>query len=64
MWGPAYMDAYWYATVEGRPLSEFVRLPDGPKPPSGRNCPQLRTQTARTARLSRKAALYLLYRAR
>ena len=34
-WGPAYMDAYWYATVEGRPLSEFVRLPDGAKPPSG-----------------------------
>jgi hypothetical protein len=34
-WGPAYMDAYWYATVEGRPLTEFVRLPDGTKPPSG-----------------------------
>jgi hypothetical protein len=34
-WGPAYMDAYWYATVEGRPLSQFVRLPDGMKPPSG-----------------------------
>jgi 4-amino-4-deoxy-L-arabinose transferase-like glycosyltransferase len=32
-WGPAYMDAYWYATVEGRPLSEFVRLPEGAKPP-------------------------------
>jgi len=35
MWGPAYMDAYWYATVERRPLSEFVRLPDGTKPPLG-----------------------------
>jgi hypothetical protein len=34
-WGPAYMDAYWYATVEGRPLSQFVRLPDGAKPPPG-----------------------------
>jgi hypothetical protein len=34
-WGPAYMDAYWYATVEGRPLSQFIRLPDGAKPPSG-----------------------------
>src|SRR6266540_5205949 len=34
-WGPAYMDAYWYATVEGRPLSQFVRLSDGAKPPSG-----------------------------
>jgi hypothetical protein len=35
MWGPAYMDAYWYATVERRPLSQFVRLPDGAKPPAG-----------------------------
>jgi hypothetical protein len=34
-WGPAYMDAYWYAIVEGRPLSQFVRLPDGAKPPPG-----------------------------
>ena len=34
-WGPAYMDAYWYATVEGRPLSEFVRLSDKAKPPAG-----------------------------
>ena len=35
LWGPAYMDAYWYATVEGRPLSQFVRLLDGAKPPPG-----------------------------
>ena len=34
-WGPTYMDAYWYATVEGRSLSQFVRLPEGVKPPSG-----------------------------
>jgi hypothetical protein len=34
-WGPAYMDAYWYATVEGRPLSQFVRLRNGAKPPPG-----------------------------
>jgi 4-amino-4-deoxy-L-arabinose transferase-like glycosyltransferase len=34
-WGPAYMDGYWYATVEGRSTSEFVRLPEGAKPPSG-----------------------------
>ena len=34
-WGPAYMDAYWYATVEGTPISQFVRLPDGTKPPPG-----------------------------
>ena len=34
-WGPAYVDAFWYATVEGRPLSEFVRLAPGAKPPPG-----------------------------
>src|SRR5262249_4100648 len=34
-WGPAYMHAYWYATAEGRPLSQFVRLADGAKPPPG-----------------------------
>jgi hypothetical protein len=34
-WGPSYIDAYWYATVEGRPLSQFVRLADGAKPPPG-----------------------------
>src|SRR5439155_10902960 len=34
-WGPAYMHAYWYATVERRPISEFVRIPDGTQPPPG-----------------------------
>jgi len=33
-WGPTYINAYWYATVEGRPLSQFVRVPDKTKPPS------------------------------
>jgi hypothetical protein len=63
MWGPAYMDAYWYATVEGRPISEFVRLPNGARPPSGaivlssnsdcRNCQPIK-----------KSGCYLLYRAK
>jgi hypothetical protein len=62
-WGPAYMDAYWYATVEGRPTSEFVRLSEGSRPPSGaivlssnsdcRNCQPLK-----------KSGCYLLYKAR
>ena len=62
-WGPAYMDAYWYATVEGRPISEFVRLPDGSRPPSGaivlssnsdcRNCQPIK-----------KSGCYLLYKAK
>lgn len=34
-WGPAYIHALWYATVEKRPTSEFVVLAPGKKPPSG-----------------------------
>jgi hypothetical protein len=34
-WGPAYMHAMWYATIEGRPKSEFVHLPDRGKAPRG-----------------------------
>ena len=34
-WGPAYIHALWYATVEKRPTSEFVRLAPGAKPPAG-----------------------------
>jgi hypothetical protein len=35
MWGPAYIHAMWYATVEKRPTSQFVHLVAGAKPPSG-----------------------------
>jgi hypothetical protein len=34
-WGPAYMHALWYSTIEGKPRSEFVHLPDRGKPPRG-----------------------------
>ena len=34
-WGPDYVNALWYATVERRPTSEFVHLDWGAKPPSG-----------------------------
>jgi len=34
-WGPAYIHALWYATLEKRPTSEFVHLAPGAKPPSG-----------------------------
>jgi hypothetical protein len=34
-WGPAYIHALWYATVEKRPTSQFVHLADGAKPPAG-----------------------------
>jgi hypothetical protein len=34
-WGPAYIHALWYATLEKRPTSEFVHLAAGVKPPAG-----------------------------
>lgn len=32
-WGPAYVHAYWYATVRGVPLSNFVHLEEGSAAP-------------------------------
>jgi hypothetical protein len=34
-WGPAYIHALWYATVERRPTSQFVNLKPGTRPPPG-----------------------------
>lgn len=34
-WGPGYVHALWYATVEGRPTSEFKHLGPGEKAPPG-----------------------------
>jgi len=34
-WGPGYIHALWYATLEKRPTSEFTYLPSGSKAPSG-----------------------------
>ena len=36
MWGPAYIHAFWYATMEKRPTSEFVHLTAGAKAPPGK----------------------------
>ena len=62
-WGPAYMDAYWYATVEGRPISEFVRLPDGAKPPSGGIVLSSNSE-CQNCQPIQKSGCYLLYRAK
>jgi hypothetical protein len=35
MWGPAYIHAFWYATVEGRGTSDFIHLDYGQRPPPG-----------------------------
>ena len=34
-WGPAYVHALWYATLEKRPISEFANLKPGTRPPPG-----------------------------
>ena len=63
MWGPAYMDAYWYATVEGRPISEFVRLPAGARPPSGTIVLSSNSE-CQNCQAIKKSGCYLLYRAK
>jgi energy-coupling factor transporter transmembrane protein EcfT len=34
-WGPMYVHALWYATLEARDTAEFVHLPYGEPPPPG-----------------------------
>jgi hypothetical protein len=62
-WGPAYMDAFWYATVEGRPLSEFVRLSEGAKPPSGAIVLSSNSE-CENCEIVQKSGVYLLYRSK
>jgi len=62
-WGPAYMDAYWYATVESRPLSEFVRLAKSEKPPSGAIVLSSNSD-CHNCEVIQKSGVYLLYKAR
>jgi hypothetical protein len=63
LWGPAYMDAYWYATVEGRSLSEFIRLPQGAKPPSGAIVLSSNSDCQNCENIQKSGA-YQLYRAK
>jgi hypothetical protein len=62
-YGPASMDAYWYATVEGRPRSEFSRLPDGAKPPPGAIVITSEGK-CQTCQILKRSGVYLVYRAR
>ena len=63
MWGPAYMHAFWYATVERRSLSEFVRLAEGAKPPSGAIVLSSNSE-CQNCEVIQKSGAYLLYKAR
>jgi hypothetical protein len=62
-WGPAYIHAYWYATVEDRPLSQFLRLADGAKPPSGAIVLSSNSE-CQNCQAIQKSGCYLLYRAK
>ena len=62
-WGPLYIHAYWYAIVEGRPLSEFVRLADGAKPPAGAIVLSSNSD-CQNCEVLKKISAYELYRAK
>lgn len=62
-WGPAYMHAYWYATVEGRSISEFVRGTEGAKPPSGAIVLSSNSD-CQNCEIIKKGVQYELYRAK
>lgn len=60
-WGPAYIHAFWYATLEGRSTTEFVHLPYGMRPPP--NSITISTeQECRNCDLIQKKGIFLLYR--
>lgn len=60
-WGPAYIHAFWYATVEGRPTSEFVHLERGVKPPSGAIVISSE-QACQNCGILKRSGVYLLYK--
>ena len=62
-WGPAYMDAMWYATIEGRPKSEFVHLPDRGRAPRG-SVVISSGEPCQNCEIIKQSGVYLVYRAR
>jgi hypothetical protein len=66
--GPASMHAFWYATVEGRPRSEFVYLGDAakhPSPPIGGVVVTSDTdKNCQKCQIIKRSGVYLLYRAK
>ncbi len=63
LWGPAYIHAFWYATLEGRGTSEFIHLNVGQRPPSGAIVISSEERCI-NCQLIMKRDQYLLYRAR
>jgi hypothetical protein len=62
-WGPAYIHAFWYATVERRPTSEFVHLPVGAKPPAGAVVISSE-QNCQNCEIIKRSGVYLLYKSK
>lgn len=62
-WGPAYIDALWYATVERRPTSEFVHLMPAQKPPADAVVISSEPNCQR-CEIIKRSGVYLVYRLR
>ena len=60
-WGPAYMHAMWYSTIEGRPRSEFVHLPDRGKAPRG-SVVISSAENCQNCEIITRSGVYLVYR--
>jgi hypothetical protein len=58
---PAYEHAFWYATIEGRPHSDFIHLEEGRRPPIGSLVISSEPNCVNCQVLS-KSGDYLLYR--
>jgi 4-amino-4-deoxy-L-arabinose transferase-like glycosyltransferase len=62
MWGPAYIHAFWYATLDGRGTSDFIHLDYGQRPPAGALVISSEDKCTNCQILLRRGQ-YLLYRA-
>ena len=60
-WGPAYMHAMWYSTIEGRSKSEFVHLPDRGRPPRG-SVVISSAENCQNCEVLKRSGVYFVYR--
>jgi hypothetical protein len=62
-WGPGYIHAFWYATLEHRPVTEFIHQPYQVRPPSGSLVISSDNKCANCQMLFQRG-IYTLYRMR
>ena len=60
-WGPAYMHAMWYSTIERRPKSEFVHLPERARPPHG-SIVISSAENCQNCEVLKRSGVYFVYR--